>query len=222
MAGAAGIQAKDSGCLDQWLGGVGEKGILSIHKYQEEGTELGVVEREDRSLNDYVGESLRCSRLSRMVGYRCHWDNQGEEGLGSVVDPFSIPPLHPAIPKLPTRWRTGAGRPPLLLRLLPSNSWASTWASSNFASLNSPRELMYWGHELLPHPSTVASASSFSVCRSVSAYTGVSPCSGLPQLPQPQRPPGFHRQIRPQTRGLPINSSTVAPHALLLPDHTLG
>lgn len=28
MAGAEGIQAKDSGCLDQWLGGVGEKRII--------------------------------------------------------------------------------------------------------------------------------------------------------------------------------------------------
>lgn len=156
MAGAEGIQAKDSGCLDQWLGGVGEKTILSIHKYQEEGTELGVVGKRGQ-----VFERLRWSRLSRMVVYRHQWDSQGEEGLESAVDPFSIPPLHPAIPKLPTRWRAGAGRPtpPLILRLLPSNSWASTWASSNFAFLNSPRELMYWGHQLLPHPSTVASAS---------------------------------------------------------------
>lgn len=157
--------------------------------------------------------------------YRHQWDGQGEEGLGSAVDPFSIPPLHPAIPKLPTRWRAGAGRPtpPLILRLLPSNNWASTWASSNFAFLNSPRELMYWGYQAAPAPQDCgfSPAPSVSVCRSVSAYTGVSPCSGLPQLLQPQRPPGFHRQIRPQTRGLHINRSKSS-DALRLPDPTLG
>lgn len=38
-------------------------------------------EKEDRSLNDYVGESLRWNSLSRMVVCRCQQDNQGEEGF---------------------------------------------------------------------------------------------------------------------------------------------
>lgn len=62
-------------------------------------------------------------------------------------------------------------------------------------------------------------SSGASVCRSVSAYTAVSPCSRLPQLLQPRRPPGFHRYVFSLESSLstapllPPPSSPPRPHA---------
>lgn len=53
---------------------------------------------EDRSSSDYVGESLRWSRLSRMVVCRCQWDNQGAEGFRCNG---SLPPPHLCVPRFP-------------------------------------------------------------------------------------------------------------------------
>lgn len=82
---------------------------------------LGVRE-EDRSWGNYVGKYLRWSRLSRLVVYRASRTSRKRKDSGAMVPP-PTPSLHPAIPKLPTRWRAGAGTPvlpPILRPSLPS------------------------------------------------------------------------------------------------------
>lgn len=79
------------------------------------------------------GESLRWSRAGCWCEGVSRKSREKKEGLGVQWTPPRTPSLHPAIPKLPTRWRAGAGRPapPLILCPSPSVGWASTWASPN-------------------------------------------------------------------------------------------
>lgn len=77
----------------------GETRALSIDSYEEEGTGLGAGAREeDRSLNDYLGESLRWSRLRRMVVCRCQRNFREKKDSGCNG---RLPPPHLCVPRFP-------------------------------------------------------------------------------------------------------------------------
>lgn len=144
--------------------------------------------------------------------------------------PPHTPLLHPEIPKLSTRWRAGAGRPAPLSILRPS---APSGMGLHLGLLK-PRvpefakQAHVFGGISCPTPQVSDlsqwGSSNKGISPETSVYIGVSPCSGMPQ------PPGLLDlpQTRPQPRGLPVQATSRAPllpfrpHALLLPDPTLG
>lgn len=100
------------------------------------------------------GKSLRWSRAGWWWEGVSRTSREKKEGFGVQRTPPPTPSLHRAIPKLPTRWRAGAGRqaPPLILCPSPPVGWASTWAFPNPVSLNSVGERLYLGPSAAPTP----------------------------------------------------------------------
>lgn len=180
---------------------------------------LGVRE-EDRSWGNYVGKYLRWSRLSRMVVCRASRTSRKRKDSGQRIPP-PTPSLHPAIPKLPTRWRAGAGTPalpPILRPSLPSGMGLHLGLHKlGVLEFSCPHNPGLWPQPLGSRSRDISSdtPASGGPCATVSPHTAVCPCSRLPQLLQP----GFHRYVFSLEASLskapllPPPSSPPRPHA---------
>lgn len=122
LAGPAGIQAKDGGCLNlgRWPRWTEED---NIHMD-------GAVGRKDRASKDYLGSipEMKAIGLGRMVVVGASRTPRERKDSGCNGP---LPPCIPfAIPKLPTRWRAGAKRPsplPFSAPQGPPKGWAFPW-----------------------------------------------------------------------------------------------